>query len=289
MSRLHKHKAVPSIMKKALRYHVGASLLIGGLAPMAASAFVDERTPPAPPAPVVQAAPAAPVREPVPLPAVEPAPVSDVAPVAQGLQHGVAGDLSSPAWATPYPGPYGKMPLADALIAQVVPVVGKAIELNGAPELLNKRVTLIKGASRIETLRAMATTEKLGVMIQGNLVSLAGADTPRLPAAQISTSLPSNMAHLPTELVPVTKPWHLAAGSMLSTSMLDWANKWGWKLIWKADVDYRIAADINIEADFLDGVGRVLDAYKTGDRPLWGDWNDEQKVLVIREPSSRDR
>lgn len=265
-------------MKNALRLRIGATVLVGGLLPMGAQAFIDERSKPASPSVEVAETAAA-------LAVEVPAPVAPVAPkaVAVALQAGVTGDVTGKAWQMPYPGPYGVMPLADALIAQVVPVVGKTIELNGSVELLSKKVNVIKGANRIDTLRNMATNEGLGIVIQGNLVSLSGSGAPRLAQAGVHTS------QMPAEVVKVTKTWHIDTGSMLSTAMLEWAGQWGWKLIWKADVDYRISAPITLDGDFLENVSTVLDAYRGSDRPLWGDWNEQQRVLVIREPSNRDK
>lgn len=289
----HTHK---TSMKDSSTLRLGRNIagpaLIGSvmtLAPFAAGAFVDERTPPPPPAPVV-----APVLQPTAVPTLEPAvvpglnagPSAPAIPAAVAFEPGVMVDVMRPEWHTPYPGPYGQMPLADALIAQVVPVVGKAIELNGPPELLNKRVTLVKGADRITTLKNMANAERLGIFVQGELVTLASGNTP-LPASAGAATFGGG--HQVAEPLKITKTWHIEPGTMLSTAMLDWASQWDWKLIWQADVDYRIAARINVDGDFLDAVGEVLDAYKRADRPLWGDWNEDQRLLVIREATSRDR
>ena len=325
----HTHKTV-LIMKNALRYQISAMILAGGMIPMAAGAFVDERTPP--PAPVIQTPPPVAPIVPFSIPGVKSKPVVAAATVNSAAPAGVTGDITDSAWNTPYPGPYGQMPLADALIAQVVPVVGKAIELSGSPELLTRRVNLVNGSNRLDTLKTMASGEGIGIAINGTTVTLTGSGAPIqnntfpkpvMPATTVaavpavvpaSTTPPAVIPAVTSNPLPVVsgtvttpiggtvttpiaiakpmkaiKTWQLQSGTMLSTAMLDWADKWGWKLIWKAEVDYRIAAPITIDGDFLDAVGQVLDAYKAADRPLWGDWNDEQKVLVVREPSNRDR
>jgi len=180
------------------------------------------------------------------------------------------------------------MPLADALIAQVVPVVSRAIEMNGPAELLGAQVTVPQGMNRRETLKQMARAHHLGIMLQGGVVSLASGNTPGQFGSK-PANLESNQITAPATPVKVTKVWHIDQGQMLSTAMLDWATQWNWKLIWKADIDFRIAAPVTLEDNFLEGVGQMLDAYKNGDRPLWGDWNETQKVLVISEPSRSRR
>lgn len=301
------------------QYHRLAAVLLLGLLPTVSHSFIDERTKkPEQPASNPVAAPSAqatqlsarasgaptiqvtetqiPAATLEPTPAIEvapakidPVPVAPVAtheipaPKAVPFQAGVMGDITAAIWSKPYPGPFGKMPLADALIAQVVPVVGGAISLAGSPMLLDRDVTLDKGLSRLNTITRMARANNLGIFIQGKTVSLAGPDTRSETAAVPGAGV------VITPVAKDTKAWNIEVGTMLSTAVLDWAQKWGWTLIWKADVDYRMVAPINIEANFLDGVAKVLDAYRGGDRPLWGDWQSEQKILVIREPNSRDR
>lgn len=276
-----------TIMKNGIPRCIGLALVAGGLAPMAAHAFLDERTPaPPPPAPVAQVAPA--VIAPTLIAPVAP----PAAPAAPAATASVTGDFTNTAWASAYPGPFGSMPLADALIAQVVPVVGGAIELDGPPELLTRQVVVPTGATRRATLQAVADGHALSINITGNKVTLASNQSSVLPVSQagaVATVVAAGAQAQPD--LPPPEPvmsWQIPKGTMLSTAMLEWANKWGWELIWKADVDYRIAADISMNETFLNGVGKVLEAYRAGNRPLWGDWNDDQKVLVIREPNNRD-
>jgi len=295
-----------SMKSRLLRPTRLAAMLLGAaplLVPGVALALVDERTPPAPPAPIVATTPQpapvaakhighAPTHREAPasvVPSVipaKPAPAHSVfTPQAVPFQAGVRGDVHQSAWQGRYPGPYGSMPLAAALIAQIRPVVGRAIEINGPEGLLAHPVFVEKGKSRIETLRQMAMAADVGILIQGNAVSLASAGTPgpshldgRIQTQPVASAEP----------LVVKKDWDLKVGAMLSTELMQWAQDWGWRVVWKANVDYRIAAPIHVHDTFLGGVGQVLDAYKNGNRPLWGDFNKAQKVLVIREPSSAD-
>lgn len=280
--------------------------------PLSAHAFIDERTQqktPEPTALVVEevvSTPPAPIKAPI-MPVVsETVAPQPVPPQAVSVQAGVRGDFSDKVWQTAYPGPYGQMELADALIAQVVPAVGGAISLSGPQDLLSKKVNVPQGLNRIDTLGHMAQEHQLGIVIQGKTVSLMGATSAHNPSnhvpiivseTTVATAVDTAVATVDTTggepvtvtTAPQTKTWDIPVGMMLSTAMLHWAEQWGWTLIWQADIDYRIAAPIHIEANFLDGVSQVLAAYRQAHRPLWGDWQEQQKILVIREPSALDQ
>lgn len=314
------------------------------LMPMSAQAFIDERTVQAQPG--QQPAPGHPVTYPIPQPAstqaVTPypstlAPMSpygapshgfapeQAQPAARLIYPGFTGDMSHPAWSAAYPGPNGRMALSDALIAQIVPVLGTAIELDGSAEVFTRNVVVAEGLSRAQTIQKLATDYGLAIALVGNGVAVVDvAEANRMAVAQelaqtrqpvagsiepgrtqagglAHASHPLNLSfrdgvmheRIDPALQAAAKQaepvmsWTIERGTMLSTSMLEWAKKWGWELIWKADVDYRISADIHLQDTFLGAVGDVLEAYSSSNRPLWGDWNDEQKVLVIHEPNAR--
>ena len=73
---------------------------------------------------------------------------------------------------------------------------------------------------------------------------------------------------------------------MLSGSMEEWAKQWGWRLVWKVSNDFRIASPVEINDDFLGGIEKVLEAYRTTNNPLWGDAHEAQKLLVITSPNN---
>ena len=232
----------------------------------------------------------------------EPTPISLPAAIAlspTAAAYGAYGDFSRPMWQTKYPGPYGKMNLSDALIAQIVPVAGAAIELGGAADLLDRKVVIGKGMNRKETLQNMAEQAQVSVKVEGTLVTISTEPAPTQAAPALATLDPAaqkkprtNLADvsIPVPVAPAkeSKTWKIDPGTMLSVAVLSWADQWGWKVVWQASIDYRIEAPIAITGDFLDGISEIIDAYRTSNRPLWGDWNDAQRVLVIREPNSRD-
>lgn len=228
------------------------------------------------------------------------------------LKSDVHGELSAPAWHEPYPGPFGQMTIASALIAQAVPVVGGSVQFAGPIDLLSRTTYVGQGPDRLVVLQNSVKTANVAVTIKGHVLTLSSTGEP--PKAQVSAPMAaaptaSTAAKPGTKILPgitippaktasvsdlvrnaqpvaLRKTWNLSSGSMLSSEMSAWAKQWGWNLVWNAEMDYRIATPVTINDTFLGGVQQILNAYRHSDRPLWGDFNDKQKVLVISEPAT---
>lgn len=128
----------------------------------AAIAFIDERTP-----------------EP---PAMVAAPLIASAPQSTALfeqshtqplhaaNANLIGSFNEPIWQAQYPGPFGTMPIADAIIAQIVPVKG-AVRLDGDAKLLSRSIVVPTGKSRYETLLTLAQQNGVSIdLSQGNQI-----------------------------------------------------------------------------------------------------------------------
>lgn len=58
--------------------------------------------------------------------------------------------------------------------------------------------------------------------------------------------------------------WAVLAGSSLKQTLQGWADAAGWTLVWDNPVDYKVRASVTFSGDFLDAVGRLVDAvYQT--------------------------
>jgi hypothetical protein len=58
--------------------------------------------------------------------------------------------------------------------------------------------------------------------------------------------------------------WAVLAGSSLRGTLQGWAAAAGWTLVWDSPVDYQIRASVTFTGDFLEAVGRLVDAvYET--------------------------
>lgn len=291
-----------------------------GVAAMAlhgvATAFIDERTPEPPAMPAT----------PLVASAAQSGALFDQTSTEPVLADpNLIGTFAEPIWQAAYPGPFGTMPMADAVIAQVVPVKG-AVRLDGDARLLNRKVTITQGQTRYQTLLAMAQAAGISVdLSQGNQVVIAPARvgsgvnppvgsvrdvTPMradqsepvpVPGTQASVTstakdqalepaVATTMAAEPVAIVPsVPKPiWEIDRGVMLSAGLRKWFEEQGWQLVWRAKVDYQIVAPVRITDDFLAAVDKILDAYKNADRPLIGYAHEAQRVIVVTEPGLKN-
>jgi len=58
--------------------------------------------------------------------------------------------------------------------------------------------------------------------------------------------------------------WAVLAGSSLRQTLEGWADAAGWDVVWDNPVDYKVRASATFTGDFLDSVGRLVDAvYQT--------------------------
>ena len=224
------------------------------------------------------------------------------------------GTFDEAIWKAPYPGPFGAMPIADAVIAQVVPIRG-AVKLDGDAQLLSRKVSLVQGQSRYETLLQMAKQAGLSIdLSQGNEVRIlparvgASAQTVaseqiRVTESAVTTDSQGNPVPVPgtevevqveqvtpqaQEAIVPDPTWVIDRGVMLSAGMRKWFEEQGWQLVWRAKVDYQIVAPVRITDDFLSAVDKMLDAYKNADRPLIGYAHEAQRVIVVTEPGLKN-
>src|SRR3546814_3389150 len=158
------------LMNKPISF-VLAGAFVFGLSSHA-YAFIDERTPPEPEFKA----------EPLMLSA---APASSEALFTQSntapvlSDPNIIGSMDAPIWTTNYPGPYGEMPMADAVLAQIVPVKG-AILLDGEAALLQRKVQVVKGMNRKDTLVAMAKATGVTINLSnGNTVVVSDRKSTR--------------------------------------------------------------------------------------------------------------
>src|SRR3546814_13270176 len=83
------------------------------------------------------------------------------------------------------------MPMADAVLAQIVPVKG-AILLDGEAALLQRKVQVVKGMNRKDTLVAMAKATGVTINLSnGNTVVVSQAQIGTVPGITVQeTSIP---------------------------------------------------------------------------------------------------
>jgi len=89
--------------------------------------------------------------------------------------------------------------------------------------------------------------------------------------------------------VQINQVWVAKQGDTLRDSVTAWVNKSGWKaLVWDADYDYPIEAQLTFEGSFRDAIVGIFRSYETAQRPLFADVHEPQKLIVVT-PSNAPR
>ncbi len=86
--------------------------------------------------------------------------------------------------------------------------------------------------------------------------------------------------------------WELRAGKSLQENLEGWAREAGWKLVWRPDFKFMIAADVTLNGAFEgdDGVvARVTSAYRNSENPIIPEFFLANRVVEIRELSNNLR
>lgn len=91
----------------------------------------------------------------------------------------------------------------------------------------------------------------------------------------------------------VVRSWHIQKNKSLEQTLSNFANQVGWTLIWKTeDIDYPIVAPAVINTDFSGKngiVNQMMRSTQDQDFPLFAQWNQQNKVVVITRRKSTRR
>jgi hypothetical protein len=199
------------------------------------------------------------------------------------------------------------MPLADSLIAQLVPIVGP-IRMEGDASLLQTPVVIPQGVARSAALRTVAERAGVVVRLKGSVVSvepmrvipmgiaeqMGGSGQPfggapllasnygvsaSMPAVSpTAPSFPQQPAFNPT---PIER-WASQSdkGMTLKQVITDWAARTGqWKVRWRG-TDYP-APDMEWSGDFLEAVDRTMTPYLRVSRPIEVVLHKDQWILEV--------
>lgn len=88
--------------------------------------------------------------------------------------------------------------------------------------------------------------------------------------------------------IPQRPPvWVAKAGATLRESVSAWGEKAGWQIVWRADFDYPILAQLTFNGLFIDAITGIFRSYEKAERPLLVDVHEMQKLIVISPRSGR--
>jgi hypothetical protein len=84
------------------------------------------------------------------------------------------------------------------------------------------------------------------------------------------------------EALPAQKEiWKGKKDSSLRKTILQWAEKAHWDVIWDAKADYPLLASVEFEGSFEEAVGQFIELYETAQHPLHVDIQKQQSLIYI--------
>lgn len=73
----------------------------------------------------------------------------------------------------------------------------------------------------------------------------------------------------------------VAAGYMLRTTLANWAEGSGWKVVWESEYDYAITTDATFSGDFIEASRQLITAMKDARPTITADFFKANKTVVI--------
>jgi hypothetical protein len=73
----------------------------------------------------------------------------------------------------------------------------------------------------------------------------------------------------------------VAAGYMLRTTLANWAEGSGWKVVWESEYDYAITTDATFSGDFIEASKQLITAMKDARPTITADFFKANKTVVI--------
>jgi len=122
------------------------------------------------------------------------------------------------------------------------------------------------GRRWVEVLDILANDQNLAIDVDWSKKQLYVGDR------KISASVAAQRAN------PV---WVAKTGATLRESVSEWGEKAGWQVVWRADFDYPILAQLTFGGAFIDAIVSVFRSYEKAERPLLVDVHESQKLIVI--------
>lgn len=285
-------------MSKHLKLTVKTSLLLVlSVSASVSHAFIDERTPPmqtqqatfSQPTLSVSApvAPAPSVQQPTSMATVTPAPAPKATVTTSSDTAKAASSKAT--MSDPHNINQDRIPLADALISLYFPVVNEAVELDAVSALLDQKVSIQKGTSRTQAVNSIESQLGVEVSLNGSTVTVKDQRGPVATASYDEVAVTEIIAHEHQEPASYGEPigasaWSLRSGEMLSDELKTYTQDNDIKLIWDAQVDYKISVPFAMNKGTpLANIQAVLALYDKSSMPLQHVWYNKQNLILIKD------
>lgn len=114
------------------------------------------------------------------------------------------------------------------------------------------------------------------------LPAVASADLVMVDESAVQTAGSSPIPIV--QIRPVPKPkevWTGESGESLKTSVMKWAEKAKWNVIWDTTIDYPLLAPVSFEGRFDEAVAQFVRLYEGAEQPLVADIQSQQSLIYI--------
>lgn len=216
------------------------------------------------------------------------APMSAVSPVGYTPTpeiHSI-GNYGQPSWQAIHNLPKRNMPVADALIFLHFTALGHSVELEPLPDDMAQLVIPIEpNISRKQAIDSISSQAHIQINYSGKKITVSPKGNGLSPSTTYDVA--TVQAAQPVAAAPVRSTWSLSEGKMLSDELNGYAAKNNIKVIWKADVDYKIAVGFSMsEGTPIKTIQSVLALYEKSSMPLEHQWYGAQGLLIIQDKST---
>ncbi|MBO9428542.1 toxin co-regulated pilus biosynthesis Q family protein [Sulfitobacter sp. R18_1] len=89
----------------------------------------------------------------------------------------------------------------------------------------------------------------------------------------------------PEDFLPAGETWLIMEGSTLEDTLMTWASRAGWTLVWNSEHGYPLEASAEFQGSFVDVSARLIKAMSRVKHPPEGEFFKGNKVLVVTSVS----
>lgn len=162
--------------------------------------------------------------------------------------------------------------LLDA-IKQIVPAGWQVFVNDDFVAKSNQTASWRGGRRWVDVLDILANEQGISVAVDWNKKSLLVGERKYNPGS-----------------IQTHQVWVAKKGDTLRESVSAWVTKAGWQgLVWNADYDYPIEAQLTFEGSFKDAIVGIFRAYEKAQRPLYADAHEPQKIIVVTPSDNSPR
>jgi hypothetical protein len=86
----------------------------------------------------------------------------------------------------------------------------------------------------------------------------------------------------PEDFEPAGETWLVMEGGTLEDTLMTWASRAGWTLVWNSKYSYPLSASAEFQGDFIDAAARLIKTMSRADKPPEGEFFKGNKVLVVK-------